>query len=141
MRRWCWPFGPRTRPEREGGTDDGDAPLVIEYTCGRLRLARHLAIAAVGAFGAWLWFGAAGLLPTLLWAWHCQPRRGRVVRATLGPIRAVQLGALRTVIEIGWCDRIEVFRDELTPAALAALRRSLKARCSAGDGSEHVEPV
>jgi hypothetical protein len=64
-----------------------------------------------------------------------------VVRATLGPIRAVQLGAWRTVIESGWRERIEVLRDELTPDALAALRRELKARCSARDGSEHVEPV
>jgi len=114
---------------------------VIEITHGRLRLARHLAVAVVGVFGAWMWFGSSGLIPALIWAWQGRPRMGRTVRVTVGPITGAQLGAYRTVIEGGRRERLEVFRDELPPAALATLRRDLKAVCSARRGSEHVEPI
>jgi hypothetical protein len=114
---------------------------VIEITHGRLRLVRHLAVAVVGTFGAWLWFGSSGLIPVLIWAWHCRPRTGRTVKVTVGPITGAQLGAYRTVIEGGRRERLEVFRDELPPAALAMLRRDLKSVCSAGGGAEHVEPI
>jgi hypothetical protein len=88
-----------------------------------------------------MWFGSSGLVPALIWAWHCRPRIGRMVQVTLGPITGAQLGAYRTLIEGGRCERLEVFRDELPPAALAALRRDLKAACSARGGAEHVEPI
>jgi hypothetical protein len=108
---------------------------------GRLRWHRHLWIAALGAGAAWAWFGSSGLLPVLLWAWSRQPRPGRLVRFSIGAVRSARLGVFRTVANGRGGETLEVFRDELPAARLAALRRELKAACSAGDRSQDVEPV
>jgi hypothetical protein len=108
---------------------------------GRLRWYRHLWVAALGASAAWVWFGSSGLLPVLLWAWCRQPRPGRPVRFSIGAVRSARLGVLRTVANGRGGETLEVFRDELPAARLAALRRELKAVCSAGDRSQDVEPV
>lgn len=116
------------------------APLVVEFVTGRLRWYRHLCVAGFGALAAWVWFDASGLVPVLLWAWHRQPRPGCWRRVTIGTITSAELGPLRTLAR-GPGERLEVFRDELAPANLAALRRQLKTRASAGDRSQNVEPV
>ena len=108
---------------------------------GRLRWLRHLLVALLGAIAGWLWFGASGLVPMLLWEWHRQPRPGRVRRLMVGTVTAAQLGTFRTVVHGRRHERLEVFHDELSAESLAALRRRVKAACSAGDRTQDVEPV
>jgi hypothetical protein len=114
---------------------------VVDLVTGRLRWYRHLLIAGLGAVAAWAWFGGSGLVPVLLWAWHRQPRPGRVRRVTVGQVTRARLGLLRTVAVDSRGARLEVFRDELPAEHLATLRRSLKSACSARDWPQDVEPV
>jgi hypothetical protein len=134
---WLAPSAKRTVPDPVGAP----APLVVDIVSGRLRWYCHLAIASLGASGAWTWFGLSGLLPLLLWAWYRQPLPGRPRRYVLGRVTAVRLGLYRTVATGPGCSRIEIFRDELPPEDLAALRRRLMAECSAGNRPQDVEPV
>jgi len=113
---------------------------VIELVSGRWRLSRHLLVGLLGSVAAGIWFGTAGWVPMLVWTWACRPRPGRRQCFVIGHVTAVQLGPWRTVIE-GGRERWEVFHDELDRIRLAALRRTLKDRCSARDRSQHVEPV
>jgi hypothetical protein len=108
---------------------------------GYLRLARHALVAITGAVGAWAWFGAAGLVPVVIWSWHRLPWPGQCTRIIIGGITRAELGVLHTVAWSGRWQRVEIFRDELPPAEFAAFRRALKEAASARDRPEHVKPV
>ena len=98
-------------------------------------------VAALGALGAWAWFGASGLVPVLLWAWYRCPMPGQGVHQVVESITSIRLGPYRTLVVGSRYQRFEIFHDELSRPALAALRRDLKAACSAGDRSQDVEAV
>jgi hypothetical protein len=115
--------------------------LRVDLTWGRLRLARHLAAAAVSAVGAWAWFGWSGLVPLAIWAWHVSPRPGARERLELDSVRSIRLGRLLTRVTVRGGATHDVFSDELPAACLAAFRRELKGLMSAGDGAQNVEPV
>jgi len=117
------------------------APIVIELVLGRWRRYRHLLVAALGALGAWAWFGLSGLMPVLLWTWYRCPVPGRVVYQIVGPITALRLGPYRTLVVGPRRQRVEIFHDELSRPALAALRRALKAASSARNRAQDVEAV
>jgi hypothetical protein len=131
-------FAPQVPAE---SPEPAPAPLTFELVTGRLRLARHALVAITGAAGAWAWFGAAGLVLVLIWAWHRAPWPGQRTRVIVGRVTSADLGAFRTVAWCGPLERLEIFHDELPPAELAAIRRAFKEAASACDRTEHVEPV
>ncbi|MEQ8857816.1 MAG: hypothetical protein RIC56_04145 [Pseudomonadales bacterium] len=113
------------------------APAVVRLArhAGRLRDRRHRWLSvAVGGVG-WLWFGASGALPLLLWWWL---RGGDATVADdaccidLGQVRSARLGRWRTCIHFGAGPALEIFHDEVDPPQLARLRRELKRQLATG---------
>lgn len=86
----------------------------------------HLCVSAVGVFACGLWFGGGGALLCALWAVVAYPGGRRCLE---GPVGSEAAGYDRVVAQFhvvwmrtrqGWR---AVYRDEVTPAAFAALRR------------------
>jgi hypothetical protein len=82
---------------------------------------------------AWAWFGITGTFPVLICWW----RRWPVACADpwlLDParVRSARLGPWRTRIDMIGARPVEIFHDEIAPADLARLRRTLKAQLAAG---------
>lgn len=76
--------------------------------------------------GGWSWFGIAGTVPLLVWWWCRRPVASTDdVLIGLAEVRWARLGALRTCLALH-SGRLEIFNDELQPADLARLRRTLR---------------
>ncbi len=102
--------------------------LRLSFCPGRLRDWRHRALVPAVGIAGWLWFGAAGALPLLLWWWRRwpDPVTGDQL-LDLGAVRRARLGRWRTCLVLHSGERLEIFHDELAPPALASLRRQLAA--------------
>lgn len=76
----------------------------------------------------WLWFGADGALPLLVWWWHHRPvaAAGGVWEIDFDAVRSARLEPWRTRIELRDGRRLEIFADEIAPGDLALVRRTLR---------------
>lgn len=83
---------------------------------------------------AWAWFGVAGSVPVLIWWWHRRPADG-TEPWLIDPaaVRVARLGPWRTRLVLRGGAPIEIFHDEIAPADLARLRRTLKAGLRAAE--------
>lgn len=94
--------------------------------------------------GGWCLFGLTAAMPLALWWWQRRPQPGPATTTVLvdvSRVREVTLGRWRTRVLTYGAPPLEVFHDEVDPASLALLRRSLLEALSAGGRTQHVEPV
>jgi len=89
--------------------------------------------APVAALG-WAVFGPSGSIPLLLWWWQQRPPPRQAARwqIELSEVRGARLGPWRARISRHRRRPLEIFSDELSPADLARLRRTLKFQLAAG---------
>jgi hypothetical protein len=96
---------------------------MLEIRGAALRLGWFFLVGVLAAVAASLWFGIDGLVALLLWLDRARPRRGDACVLDLAQVVAVERGPFLTVLVFDGGRRHRIFRDELSPAAWAALRR------------------
>lgn len=93
----------------------------------RLRLCYWLIVCGLCGYGAWVWMGSSGTGLFLLWLMVREPWRTR--EFLLSPEAIDSRGGLVTPWQISFVSgdrRLEVFKDEVSAAHWAGLRRALR---------------